>query len=339
MSASNENGGAHSSGVAVVIPYFQRESGLLQRALVSVFAQDCSPPPKVIVVDDASPISAATELHALSPEQKSRVTVIQQENSGPGAARNNGLDHLPDDTAYVAFLDSDDEWLPGHLARAMAALDAGHDLFFSNFRDIGQEIGGFEARGHLKPEEHDPLPGVAEVHVYQGDLRDAVLAGCPIETSTVVFSRAVFGDLRFRAKFRNSYEDYMFWFEMAACSPRVAFSAAVGTQYGVGINLYRGVDPGSDASLRVLVGSTKFGACVRAAFPLTPRQKASVKDRLTRNRCSVVGILMHRLRRRQRFPWPELAQYLKADPQSWLLIPWGLLRQSCAWVSKRPINK
>ena len=47
--------------ICVVIPYYQREPGILRRALASIAAQrDCPLPIHVIVVDDASPAPAAT---------------------------------------------------------------------------------------------------------------------------------------------------------------------------------------------------------------------------------------------------------------------------------------
>ncbi len=46
--------------------------------------------------------------------------MIRQPNSGPGAARNRGI--AASRAEFVAFLDADDEWLPDHLATALAAL-------------------------------------------------------------------------------------------------------------------------------------------------------------------------------------------------------------------------
>ncbi|WP_163540509.1 glycosyltransferase family A protein, partial [Klebsiella pneumoniae] len=66
----------------------------------------------VIVVDDASPSPAEDDLQMFSLAERARIAVIKQPNAGPGGARNMWLDHIGADSAYAAFLDSDDEWAP-----------------------------------------------------------------------------------------------------------------------------------------------------------------------------------------------------------------------------------
>jgi succinoglycan biosynthesis protein ExoW len=335
MSVTDETHAAGRAHVAVIIPFFQRRPGILARALESALCQTGPFDLSVVVVDDASPVPAVDEVEALAPELRPRVTVLRQANAGPGAARNRGLDALGTDVDCVAFLDSDDQWRPGHVARAVRVLTDGCDLFFSNYRDIGRDVSGFDERGHIDPGAHDLLDSAEGLYGYRGDLRDAVLTGCPIETSTVIFRRAAFADLRFREEFRNAYEDYMFWFEMAAAMPRVAFSTEVATQYGEGVNLYRGAAADSDAAFRVLVGSTRFGAAVRRRFALSPPQRRSIAERLDRNRRAVTAQLMHRLRRFQPLPWRDLGQYLAADPASWYRLPASLVAASVRWAAGR----
>src|SRR5205823_4150566 len=74
---------------------------------------------EVIVVDDGS-TDGSGDLVADWPDARFRL--IRQPNAGPGSARNRGL--LEARGRYVAFLDADDEWLPGFLARSVALLDA-----------------------------------------------------------------------------------------------------------------------------------------------------------------------------------------------------------------------
>jgi len=96
--------------VTVVIPAYQR-AGLVGRAVLSALAQRPRPAVDVLVVDDGSTDGTGNVAAALG------ASVIRQPNAGEGAARNAGLRAAR--TRWVALLDSDDEWLPGHLATLM----------------------------------------------------------------------------------------------------------------------------------------------------------------------------------------------------------------------------
>lgn len=93
---------------SVIIPVYNRER-LIEKALDSVFAQTFDDF-EVIVVDDGSTDQTAEVVRA----HPSSVQLIRQENSGPGAARNTGIEAASGE--YVAFLDSDDKWFPWTLS-------------------------------------------------------------------------------------------------------------------------------------------------------------------------------------------------------------------------------
>jgi hypothetical protein len=107
-----------SSGpsIAVVIPTYQRRSVVLG-SVESVLAQDHTPD-EIIVVDDGSTDGTAD---ALSGEFGRRISVLRQENLGPSAARNAGVTMAS--SAVIAFLDSDNTWLPHHLTMIRALFD------------------------------------------------------------------------------------------------------------------------------------------------------------------------------------------------------------------------
>ena len=111
------------SRIAIIIPHYQRQAGLLPKALASAFAQTIADEIHVFVVDDGSPISADEEI-AKHPEfPRQQLTVVRQPNGGAGSARNHGLNLVAPGTLFVAFLDSDDAWYPAHLANALQILD------------------------------------------------------------------------------------------------------------------------------------------------------------------------------------------------------------------------
>ena len=105
--------------ITVVIPAYQ-SAETIERALKSVALQTLRPA-EVIVIDDGSKDGTADiARRATDLFDDSTLTVIEQENEGPGSARNTGLRRAQTD--LVAFLDADDEWLPDKLERSVAPL-------------------------------------------------------------------------------------------------------------------------------------------------------------------------------------------------------------------------
>jgi glycosyltransferase involved in cell wall biosynthesis len=103
--------------ISVVIPAFNREA-TLHRCLDSILGQDVTPK-EIIVVDDCS--KDQTIDVAKSFGEMVRV-IVQPINSGAQAARNRGV--LEASEPWIAFQDSDDEWLPGKLSRQWEVLSS-----------------------------------------------------------------------------------------------------------------------------------------------------------------------------------------------------------------------
>ena len=102
--------------ISVVIPVYNRPGGA-HRAIRSVFAQQGIGPGEVevIVVDDASQPALALE-----PFGGNVRLVRLDRNAGAAGARNAGIRAAQGE--FIAFLDSDDVWLPTKLADQMATL-------------------------------------------------------------------------------------------------------------------------------------------------------------------------------------------------------------------------
>jgi len=158
--------------VSVVIPAYNRPE-MTVRAVRSALAQAPAPPAEVLVIDDHSS-DATGEAAAMAG-----ATVIRHaENRGEGAARNTGVEAARH--AWVATLDSDDEWLPGHLD-ALWRHRAGHVLLGATAVAVG---GGPEFLWGLEADEPLVLPTPAallareNVFVASGVMvrRDVVLA-------------------------------------------------------------------------------------------------------------------------------------------------------------------
>ena len=94
--------------ISVIIPAYNR-GDLIERAIRSALEQE-PPPFEVIVVDDCSTDDTAHR------SESTGVTVIRNPvNIGLSHTRNKAIAASTGD--WIAFLDSDDFWLPGHLAR------------------------------------------------------------------------------------------------------------------------------------------------------------------------------------------------------------------------------
>jgi glycosyltransferase involved in cell wall biosynthesis len=106
--------------VSVVVPTFNRWP-MLAEALASVMAQK-NVEFELIVVDDGSTDETAWRLPTLANQLAAQfpVRILRTENQGPAAARNRGVDAAR--APFIAFLDSDDLWLPGKLQRQLAMM-------------------------------------------------------------------------------------------------------------------------------------------------------------------------------------------------------------------------
>src|SRR5207244_3503006 len=80
---------------------------------------------ELIAIDDGSTDETAEVIGPLTASLSQPVRHDRQDNQGAYGARNAGLGMARG--RYVAFYDSDDTWLPHHLADCVAALEAHPD--------------------------------------------------------------------------------------------------------------------------------------------------------------------------------------------------------------------
>src|SRR5216117_559025 len=117
--------------VSVIVPTFNRRE-TIQAAIASVQRQTFADW-ELIVVDDGSTDDTAALIEGSDP----RLVLIRQKNQGVNAARNAAM--LRARGQYIAFLDSDDEWLPHHLELSVAFFRAfpGEDFLSGEFSEEG----------------------------------------------------------------------------------------------------------------------------------------------------------------------------------------------------------
>ncbi|MGZ3272283.1 MAG: glycosyltransferase family 2 protein [Caulobacteraceae bacterium] len=132
--------------VSAIVPTYNR-GAFIVRSIESILGQTL-PPSEIIVVDDGSTDGTAEDLRSRYGD---RLTIIQQANEGVSSARRKGLEAASGD--WIAFLDSDDEWLPRHLeilANAASVADERVSLVFGDtvvVRDSGDGSTLFEEEG------------------------------------------------------------------------------------------------------------------------------------------------------------------------------------------------
>jgi glycosyltransferase involved in cell wall biosynthesis len=102
--------------ISIIIPFYNR-AHCIARALNSIKVQGISNI-EVILGDDASTDGTVEVVKACMPDA---IVFRKPKNQGASAARNAALKHAKGD--FIAFLDSDDEWLSGKLAHQVRFLE------------------------------------------------------------------------------------------------------------------------------------------------------------------------------------------------------------------------
>ncbi|MES2856206.1 MAG: glycosyltransferase family 2 protein, partial [Bdellovibrionota bacterium] len=145
---------------------------------------------EMLIVDDGSKDSTP-DLAASLAKQDPRIRNFTQKNSGPAAARNLGLSNARG--RFIAFLDSDDIWLPKKLETQVAFMTAQNSaLSFTQFRRF---TGDLENTGRLIP--------IPETVTYKKLLSHNVIA-----TLTVMVDREKTGPFEMPTA---GYDDFAAW--------------------------------------------------------------------------------------------------------------------------------
>jgi glycosyltransferase involved in cell wall biosynthesis len=194
--------------VSVVIPIYERQA-LAERALSSARSQDVDGM-EIVLVDDGSdpPFRVPAELDA-----DARIRVVRHEkNRGAGRARDTGVASARG--AWIAFLDSDDYWLPGTLAPRL-------ELAERAFAAVGDPMvayaAGFVLDRRMDGEHHQetriPLPS-ADI--------DDFLSGCWFaHGSTALLRREAFARVGESDPGLQRFEDYDWFVRFALAGGRL----------------------------------------------------------------------------------------------------------------------
>jgi len=197
---------------ACIIPTYNRPQQTIE-AVQSVRAQtlhdlDC------IVVDDGSTDDTAERLAILDD---SRLRIVRQDHRGVAAARNHGVALAS--SPWIAFLDSDDRWLPRKLERQMAYMAANPSLRISQTDEIwirrGMRVNPMKK--HRKR---------------AGDLFVSSLELCVISPSAVLLARSLFDEVGGFDETFAVCEDYDLWLRITCCETVGFLPESLVVKYG-----------------------------------------------------------------------------------------------------------
>lgn len=177
--------------VSVVIPSYN-SGRTIRQAVESALEQSVQV--EVIIVDDGSQDDTESVLNAYRDD--SRVRIIRNEcNMGVAASRNRGVKEAA--SPYVAFLDSDDVWLPGKLEKQLELMNRTQSVLCSTARELISETG--ERTGRV-------------IQVPESVTYRQLLRGNVINCSSVLVDRQAI--LKYPMGNDNIHEDYICWLQM-----------------------------------------------------------------------------------------------------------------------------
>lgn len=170
--------------LSVMMPAYNAEK-YISRAVESVLAQTY-PHWELLIVNDGSTDRTPDILAGLTDP---RVKIFHQENGGESSARNTALQHMSGD--YLAFLDSDDLYLPQHLQETVAYLES-HPEYDGVYTDgiyideNDQQLRTLSSR-RRGPFEGDIFEEVVRSSDVFGPPLCVVLRGCVISKNNLEF--------------------------------------------------------------------------------------------------------------------------------------------------------
>lgn len=182
--------------VSVVIPAYNT-GYYVSHAIESVLAQSY-PNIQIVLINDGSVDKTDREIERYLPND--RIKYIYQDNMGPSATRNVGI--INSDGSLIAFLDSDDIWLPNKIEKQLNKLyESGADIIYSG-RKIIDKAG-------------NPLSHIPSHKFYRGYVLEKIYIDNFICMSSVLIKKTIFNDIGLFDTNLKMSEDYEFWLRAA----------------------------------------------------------------------------------------------------------------------------
>jgi glycosyltransferase involved in cell wall biosynthesis len=206
-----------SPRISVIIPAY-KTAHLIAGCLDSVLSQTYQDF-EAIVVNDGSPDTP--ELEKVLQPYMGRIVYILQPNKRAAGARNTAIQQARGE--FLAFLDSDDSWLPDHLASQMKLVDADPslDLVYSNALLVGNPEQEMEFM------ERCPSHGEATFAAL-------IVERCQIPISTVVVRKQALLKAGLFDEKLPRCDDYDMWVRTAFHGARMGYTRKVQARLNAG---------------------------------------------------------------------------------------------------------
>ena len=184
--------------VSVILPTYNR-GWILKEAIDSVLAQEFKDF-ELIVVDDGSTDNTGEILDSYEQD----ILVLRQSNKGVSAARNRGIDAA--EGRLIAFLDSDDLWLPRKLSSQV-------DFFNSNPAAVINQTEEIWVRNGVR------VNPKTRHHKFSGMIFERSLALCLVSPSAVMIKKNLFSEVGVFDENLPACEDYDLWLRISCRYP------------------------------------------------------------------------------------------------------------------------
>jgi glycosyltransferase involved in cell wall biosynthesis len=184
--------------VTVIIPTYNR-GWIVKEAVDSVLEQDFSDY-ELIVVDDGSSDNTPAILKAYGK----KITVLRQPNKGVSAARNRGI--AAASGRLIAFLDSDDRWLPRKLSAQVKFFNTHPDAVINQTQEHWIRNGV-----RVNPKKRH--------HKFSGMIFERSLALCLVSPSAVMIKKSLFSIVGVFDENLPACEDYDLWLRISCRYP------------------------------------------------------------------------------------------------------------------------
>lgn len=197
--------------ISIIIPTYNR-AHILSKTIKSVLEQSYKNF-ELLICDDGSTDETERLVKSI---KDTRIIYLKQENKGPGAARNLGLKNAKGE--IIAFLDSDDEWLPKHLEYCIEFFELypEADMVYTQNEIV------FSEDSRRKPEHYSykkkEIPYIEKkegFRLYKNLVFNEYLQSCISATPCTVVKKEVFDKIGLFNEDLSSGQDYEMWLRIS----------------------------------------------------------------------------------------------------------------------------